>query len=491
MNANHTQITVSNKEVKTIATDKLEFSHYIRQYEKCHKPKITRSMLADRLGVPYNIFVKRVNRSRSTTSRDYIIAICSQLGMDEDETNKALTIYGFSPLYSGNPDDDFFNLREYKLIELLNKSKIYNIDEINNILIKCGLEPLNITDRKTYEKNIVEYSYTMSNPIIKVRTDLANMHGLSLSKMYNLDLYKIDCTMAISSKIDDENLVLQLSDQGTCLVYNSNTANFGTNVFSNIEDTNEFKPYFEYLNELIVSKKNQIAIQLNDTRNYAIRVSARFVDYTVHVFAEMFNYDIPELNEYYAVEYYNNQYHFSISHNSHFMFFHLGKEKYIEIYHKYKQDIALEFMNLSEVERYYQKILRIDQLDNYIIISSKNRFNEIIELINKTIKELKNSDVKIVDEEEILGINYQFELCEYYNLVKQFCFKKREKTDSNILCDTMIPSLHEIQYNYNNKNISISLDDLFKAACLGISTVQDICSVKEKYGEIDMMMENL
>lgn len=41
MNANHTQITVSNKEVKTIATDKLEFSHYIRQYEKCHKPKIT------------------------------------------------------------------------------------------------------------------------------------------------------------------------------------------------------------------------------------------------------------------------------------------------------------------------------------------------------------------------------------------------------------------------------------------------------------------
>lgn len=71
----------------------------IRRYGKTQQEVFLQADLPERFGY------KLLSEEKRTKQRDYIIRICYATGMNLDETQKALTLYGMAPLYARVPRD--------------------------------------------------------------------------------------------------------------------------------------------------------------------------------------------------------------------------------------------------------------------------------------------------------------------------------------------------------------------------------------------------
>ena len=111
-----------------------------------------------------------------------------------------------------------------------------------------------------------------------------------------------------------------------------NQKNMNNELYKDINATNDFKDYFLELESMANHKLKKLYSTLNDTKNYHTRIGAGIYNTHLHVFAETFNYTIPELNEYYFFEYKNNTPLFSVYRKSEFMRSYLQQEKYNTIY---------------------------------------------------------------------------------------------------------------------------------------------------------------
>ena len=77
---------------------------------------------------------KIIAEEKHTIQRDIILRICLAAQCDLDETQKALILYGMAPLYWLLPRDIVF------MAAILHK--VYDIHQVNEVLIRCGLAPL-------------------------------------------------------------------------------------------------------------------------------------------------------------------------------------------------------------------------------------------------------------------------------------------------------------------------------------------------------------
>jgi hypothetical protein len=64
-----------------------------------------------------------------------------------------------------------------------------------------------------------------------------------------------------------------------------------------LDDAGELKDYYMQLEDMVQTEIRRMTTVLNDTKNYGSRLSADIVNGTIHVFAEEYNYRIPEANE--------------------------------------------------------------------------------------------------------------------------------------------------------------------------------------------------
>lgn len=55
--------------------------------------------------IPERFGYKIIAEEKHTKQRDFIIRLCYAVGMDLEETQKALTLYGMAPLYARIPRD--------------------------------------------------------------------------------------------------------------------------------------------------------------------------------------------------------------------------------------------------------------------------------------------------------------------------------------------------------------------------------------------------
>ena len=83
-----------------------------------------------------------------------------------------------------------------------------------------------------------------------------------------------------------------------------------------LEDTGIFKSCFIELQKSALAEQRRMAELLRDTRNYRERSSAKVIENELHVFYETYNYTVPELGEYYLMDYVNGKYTLYVSNES-------------------------------------------------------------------------------------------------------------------------------------------------------------------------------
>lgn len=103
------QTTTSNIEeyltgnAESLLVKSKPFSAYmhemIRKYGKTQQEIFLQADFPERFGY------KILSEEKHTKQRDYIIRICYATGMNLDETQRALTLYGMAPLYARIPRD--------------------------------------------------------------------------------------------------------------------------------------------------------------------------------------------------------------------------------------------------------------------------------------------------------------------------------------------------------------------------------------------------
>ena len=81
-----------------------------------------------------NYGYKLIAEEKHTVRRDIILRICLAAQFDLDETQKALVLYGMAPLYCLLPRDIVF------MAAIVHK--VFDIHQVNDVLMRCGLAPL-------------------------------------------------------------------------------------------------------------------------------------------------------------------------------------------------------------------------------------------------------------------------------------------------------------------------------------------------------------
>lgn len=102
--------------------------------------------------------------------------------------------------------------------------------------------------------------------------------------------------------------------------------------YKSIDETGEYSDCFNELISMRTAEKKRIDDILNDTRNFFRRTSASVVDNQIHVFSEVYNYDLPKAGEFYFMDYCNGEYTLYVSKSSMFMKMYLSGKKYEEKY---------------------------------------------------------------------------------------------------------------------------------------------------------------
>ena len=88
---------------ESLLTEERPFSAYmhsmIKKYGKTQQEVFLQADFPERFGY------KLLSEEKHTKQRDYILRICYAAGMDLEETQRALKLYGMSPLYARIPRD--------------------------------------------------------------------------------------------------------------------------------------------------------------------------------------------------------------------------------------------------------------------------------------------------------------------------------------------------------------------------------------------------
>ena len=108
------------------------FSAYMRDNFK--KKGYSMQEVFLRADMPERYGYKIVAMEKHTVQRDVILRLCIASGFTLEETNRALKLYGVNELYSKVARD--------AVIIVALRNKVYNVDEINELLEKNHFEKL-------------------------------------------------------------------------------------------------------------------------------------------------------------------------------------------------------------------------------------------------------------------------------------------------------------------------------------------------------------
>lgn len=445
---------------------------------------ITRDELAKRMGISKESLKKRILHHDRPISRDFVIALCSQLQLGFRNTNYALKITGHPLLCGGDKYQK--NPRDQELIEILQQcsDKYMSLEEINNKLTKYG-DPLWTGNGKI---GVKKSPYVVLDTIVKVISydeALYNYYD-SLVTLFDINSYRIKAE-AILKDNSTNNLLKLVLYNGSVILYN--TSNTILEKCNNYHDLKEYLDILNDMQKMIESKRKEIFTQLDDTKNYSVRSSARYIDLGIQVFSEAFNFTIPEKNEYFFVTYFNHDFHFYVSNRSQFMHYQSENEsnKFIK---KYNPLIKHEFDSMEEILAYYEKKPSRDA-SSYFDKKTISSFENLHKEISNLISQIKCNEVYIRNPEIFRdeGPNYDYEICRYFGLEDKFEFVVKEIDD--YAGPIYQKNKDSIELKFLNTTIQIDLDDVYNAFIYGLNTVEDITQIKSKYGSFQHWIENL
>ena len=474
----HLLHTVEKTYDRTQHGKKSEFSAFVEKHRKAlaklEGGKVTTRDLAVRMEIEYEQFRKILNKQKPTKKRDFVIALCAVLEVDSEETNSALILYDMLPLNPEYPrDDELITILEEQLTSEL------SLEEINRRLIRNGFHPFDLTDRRGAEtEKKIQYPFALLRKRTECRTDELYYGDLydSLQTEYQPDRYRIYAEMWL----DDEKkhrgfrLTADPSGQFTREDYPIESDSF--HVYHDLNETGEFRDCFVELESMAKSELKTMAGYLRDTKNYLERKSATIIDNCLHVYQEKYNYTIPELGEYYLMDYSDGVFKLSISKESRFMQLYLRRNVYSTLYGKGDIPIQEEYDSVDAIEAYYSDKPRDAMLMKYRI----NAYKKMKANLETFIQKLKDKEIHIRNADQILDDRYA--VLQFFGVADSFDCDYDEEygyitNAKKEMATFVVPSGRQFQ---------LSVTDLVNAFELGLDSIEEIVFFLSRWGSLEL-----
>ena len=455
-------------------------SFYTFINEKIHKYRDThyagearnfnRSTLADMIGIDTSTLTKIINGSQGTRKRDLIIALCFALQLSESETELALNLYPMAPLNSNN-------LRDLVIIQALHDR--VSVKELDNILTTHGFSRLNILrgDRKREERAFYIPLDSTAYEEVSVEVLPYCIEGddseLSLHERYRPDRYDYHSQMIIQEKGKDGPLYRIFRDDDGQYDIEIQTGEHWDCLFSNsllhrkydrvklCEDPELLKEIAK-LKEYTDRRARYVHSMCNDTRNYISRFDAVNNHGRLLVYGERFGFDAPELSEYFQLEASSDGCRFTVSNTSRFLERYLGPEKWMELYGTLPSPVIRSFESLKDVTSRRWR----------------DQFQKLLYSAGDLLDQLRTRRLFIFNARAWIDID---DLMHAYHVEEAFeCYQPED------LPYEIIPRKEQITGPDGNP---VTVDDLYRAAELDISTLEDLCAVRTRYGSLDKFLK--
>ncbi len=477
---------------KTFSVDyapigKGEFAEYIKNKRKENNETTGQEMttrdLGALIGIDYEMFRKILNQQKPTKKRDCIIAICVALDMTQGEINEALGLYQYMPaLDEENPRERFI------ITQISGKYRITSVDELNRRLIQFGFPGLDIQDKRNVKKKtskediIVKLPYKVLELKVHTPIDIDYYYGDpydSLCTTYDPSRCQSSGDMLIGDNSKKEYYHLTASTDGYLSSVEYRSGDFPT-CYKTLEGSGIFKDYFIELQNAIVLEKERLLSILNDTKNYHHRSSARLIDDAICVFYEEFNYQMPELNEYYLMYYSSGKYFLHTYNESSFMKYYLSPEEYKDYYGDFQPEPIETYESIEQIESLLSATEKGSQ-SNIRYRMRKKAFERIKPNVDGLLADIKSGRKYIQNLNEIY--EYPEKALTYYNVEAAFqCTYDEEYGEINS-CSNSANFITE-----SGNTISITTQDIFKAFEYGFPNIKEICRIKELFGSIEAVL---
>ena len=482
----------TNKELllqeRTVTIDKTDercFSDFIKDKRKLEvgpsgKKGITTRELAKRLDIDYEHFRKILNMNKPTKKRDCIIAICAALRLDAEETNEALVLYQYMPILdTNNPRDDL-------LITILEEqlSNPLTIDEINQRLVRNGLPELDIIDHRPSAKPVSE-KVTAPYKLLRKHVQTFSADLLlgdpydSLETEYSIHRYRCVAVMLLSDTKHKKIYRLTADTQNNFTIEVPDKQQFEIKVFKSVGETGVFKDYYLELEAMATHELKKVLCILNDTKNYQTRNSAGIANDSLHVYAETFNYTVPELSEYYLFEYKNGSTLFSVFQNSEFMHLYLRPDEFASTYGKNTNTLIAQYNSVEEI---LSNKPTANNINEDLLRCRYRYFKKLKDQVDNLIIEIKSG------KKYIRHLDYIYEdwdrVCEFFGVEKEFSC-----AIDDLYGEMMYAEKRSADFRFEDcGSVNITIEDLYKAFELGFTNINEICRVKKKLGSIEQIL---
>ena len=481
------RIVTISKVVRAMRSKDRDCSPYYQDHDDddpMNGERIPKEILVERMGLSsWEDIKKRLNRQRPL-DRDFVIALFSQLQLGVKTTNYALNAAGFPilcPEYQKIKQN-----RDKLLIQLLEISRedLMSIDKINDCLERHGLDPLFIRGRKESKE---------PNPWIildiqpKVNIESRSRFSNSIGLRYDIELFPIDAFAVV--KNTEDNTIHKFRIANNRYFYYQLDDGSSYKEFKRKEEiTPVLVPLFEDLENIIFSEKKRVSNQFDDTKNYAQRISTKLIDGKMHIFGERFDFTIPELGEYFFVDYCEGIYEYSVLKKSQFLHYQIANKKYKSLFGKYIPQIQCVSKNIEVVHTYLKRNFE-ELLSETIKNKRVNSFDSLIDEVNSFKNNFKNNKISIIDLDELFEPeDISHRVCCYYKVDDKYAFSLIEE---NGPIEIFAPGLSEALFLYNGDEVMLTLDDLISSFSYGIETIDDICLIKQKYGGLSKLVDSL
>ena len=343
------------------------FRFHLKKQSAAGGQRLTTRSVAETLGISYERFRKIVNLELPTRKRDCIIAVCAVLHADSTDTSYALHCCGMSALDESDP-------RDCLLMTALDLQESA-VPEINAALTAQTFPPLDIISHRT-QKQPQKYPYRLLRK--HVQCTVGGIGRFAHPEAFLSLVYDPECFYSLRTcmEFDDNGRRYEIcirhreqyrapdneftaavrrqifppEKQYTVYAYPHGAQPSELHGYDKIEDTGTFCMCFREIENSEKAEKRRLLNIVNDTRNYGRRISARVIENELHIFCEEYNSDIPELSEYYLMDWCGGVYTLYIAGSSRFMARYLPADRYAALYGKPQNTVTAQYVSAAEIE---------------------------------------------------------------------------------------------------------------------------------------------
>lgn len=444
--------------------------------------------LAERImGIREDIFRRKCN-GNGPSSRDFVIAVCAVLLMDSVTAGEALRAH--KEMYAAFDEE---NDRDMCIIEFLDNTRFNRpeqevVKSLNRVLRNHNYPELDIIDHRNRKapkgkSDVPDTPYKITGKGFRLLSSDTALYGdqydsleteYSLSRCRCMGWFKAENT-------DTGNIcILECTSDGSMYLYGMEE--LIPRRVTSPEEVGELAPLFYQLQTMTESYHRTVIGRLNDSRNFGERVSANLQNGKIHIFAERYNYEYPEAQEYYVMEYTEGVHVLSIYRKSAFMALYLPREEYAAYVSNEIPTPVYQFESLEAIDAIGSDP-KASGWQIQLIPLRKKAYKTLLRNVDNLLDELKEKKKYIRHPDILIDNEDPGWVCKFFRLEDQYaCYTEEDEEGREWLYyGNYIASFDQP----DETTISITVDELKKAFELGFHDIQEICAVKRSIGTID------